>query len=312
MFARAWLFVGHESQIPNPGDYLRLGHGRGIGDPVPRPRRQDPCLPEFVPASRHEGVPLRRGQHAGLHLPLPRLELRHGRQTGRRAVLPRGLPREARQVANGASSKSRNCATTRAPIWATWDPTAPSFLEYLGDFARYLDLHARRLGRQRGRHRDTRRHPEMADPVQLEIPGGEFLRRQLSQYQSPLGRSGRHRPQRQRPPRHAASARWPAACRSRSTTAAIRRAVPVAPRTSRCRPPTSTRHGLPNILRIAKKSGADTAANGPGSSAAPARFSRIRRCTRASRARLRCGTRAGRTRPKCGAGIWSTRQRRAR
>ena len=65
---------------------------------------------------------------------------------------------------------------------------------------------SRRLGRQRGRHRNTGRHPEMADPVQLEIPGGEFLRRQLSQYQPPLGRSGRHRPQRQRPPRHAGAA----------------------------------------------------------------------------------------------------------
>ena len=107
---------------------------------------------------------------------------------------------------NGDSSKSRNCALYKGTVWASWDPSAPPFLEYLGDFARYLDLTSRRLGRQRGRQRDTGRHPEMAHSVQLEIPGREFLRRQLSQYQPPLGRSGRHWPVRQRPPRHAGAA----------------------------------------------------------------------------------------------------------
>ena len=32
--------VGHESQIPKPGDYLRVVDGRGVGDPVPRPGRR--------------------------------------------------------------------------------------------------------------------------------------------------------------------------------------------------------------------------------------------------------------------------------
>src|SRR4029079_3205818 len=28
----------------------------------------------------------------------------------------------------------------KGSIWATWDPAAPGFTEYLGDFTRYLDL----------------------------------------------------------------------------------------------------------------------------------------------------------------------------
>ena len=39
VFARAWLFVGHESQIPQPGRLLASVDGRGVGHPVPRPRR---------------------------------------------------------------------------------------------------------------------------------------------------------------------------------------------------------------------------------------------------------------------------------
>jgi hypothetical protein len=47
VFARSWLFVGHESQIPNPGDFFasRMGEeSRRVGDPLPRPRRHCACL----------------------------------------------------------------------------------------------------------------------------------------------------------------------------------------------------------------------------------------------------------------------------
>src|SRR6267142_940679 len=31
-------------------------------------------------------------------------------------------------------------ASYKCSVWATWDPEAPPFLEYLGDFTRFLDL----------------------------------------------------------------------------------------------------------------------------------------------------------------------------
>ena len=40
---------------------------------------------------------------------------------------------------NGLVEVAQLCCY-KGTIWANWDPAAPSFLEYLGDFRRYLDL----------------------------------------------------------------------------------------------------------------------------------------------------------------------------
>ena len=54
---------------------LRIVHGGRVGNPVPGPGQQAPRLPQLMPTPGDEGLPVRRGQHAGIHLPLPRLEL---------------------------------------------------------------------------------------------------------------------------------------------------------------------------------------------------------------------------------------------
>ena len=47
---------------------------------------------------------------------------------------------EARPGRNGAWSRSPQLCLYKGTVWASWDPSAPPFLEYLGDFVRYLDL----------------------------------------------------------------------------------------------------------------------------------------------------------------------------
>lgn len=58
LFSRAWLFVGHESQIPSPRGLFHVADGRRVGDPLPRPGEGDPRLPQYLPAPWDEGVPL--------------------------------------------------------------------------------------------------------------------------------------------------------------------------------------------------------------------------------------------------------------
>ena len=177
---------------------------------MPRPRGEGPRVPELVPAPRDEGVPLRRGQHAGLYLPLSWLELRHRRQARRGALFPRGLSREARQIAVGLG-RGPAIVLLQGHGVGLLGPRGAVVFRISRRFRPLSRSDVGRLGRQRGRHRNPGRHPEMADPVQLEIPGGEFLRRQLPQHQPPLGRSGRHRPLRQRAARHAGAADGPPA-----------------------------------------------------------------------------------------------------
>ena len=73
------------------GRLFRLPHGRGIGDPVPRHAGRGARVPELLPSSRHEGVPLRAGQHLAVRLPVSFVELHHRRQVAGRAAVSRAV-----------------------------------------------------------------------------------------------------------------------------------------------------------------------------------------------------------------------------
>ena len=168
IFARAWLFVGHESQIPNPDDYFvsRMGEESVI---LTRDRQGEVHV--LLNSCRHRGMKVCRydqGNTRRVHLPLPRLELLHRRQAGERpgswSACPASssLPRRARPRRSGASRMSAASRTYKGTIWANWDAGAPDFLDWLGGMRALSRLRARSPRRPRGRRGGHRRHPEVA------------------------------------------------------------------------------------------------------------------------------------------------------
>jgi phenylpropionate dioxygenase-like ring-hydroxylating dioxygenase large terminal subunit len=139
VFARAWLFVGHASQIPGPGDYVVSSMGE---ESVILVRDRAGEIHVFLNSCRHRGMKVCRydeGNASVFTCPY------HGWSyaTDGRLV---GVPyfREAYHAqldrAEWGLVEVAQLCNYKGAIFATWDKAAPSFPEYLGDFARYLDL----------------------------------------------------------------------------------------------------------------------------------------------------------------------------
>lgn len=137
LFSKAWLFVGHESEIPEPGDYVtrRLGV-----EPVIMTRDKEGEIRIVGNTCRHRGIRLCRADRGNSsHFRCPYHGWTYaadGRLTGVTNV---------REIFEPSFDKSNFPLYTPAKVdsiyglvFATWDPEAPSLEEYLGDAAWYL------------------------------------------------------------------------------------------------------------------------------------------------------------------------------
>ena len=83
VFARTWLYIGHESQIPNPNDFFisRMGEESVI---LTRDRQGE--IHVLLNTCRHRGMKVCRYDEGNtpVFLPVPRLVLFHRRQSGQR------------------------------------------------------------------------------------------------------------------------------------------------------------------------------------------------------------------------------------
>ena len=138
VFARAWLFVGHESQIPHPGDYFTSCMGE---ESVILTRDRECRIHVFLNTCRHRGMKVCRydeGNTAVFTCPY------HGWSFATDGQLV-GVPhyktayREQLDLFQWGLIEVAQMVNYKGTIWATWDENAPPFLDYLGGMKVYLD-----------------------------------------------------------------------------------------------------------------------------------------------------------------------------
>lgn len=139
IFARSWIFVAHESEIPSRGDYVV----RTIGeDPWIVVRDEDGQIQVLFDSCRHRGVAVCRTDSGNAsHFRCPY----HGWTYKNSGALV-GVPnrREAYKQLDQAQwglVHAPQVETYRGMIFACLDRDTCSLAEFLGDFRWYLDLH---------------------------------------------------------------------------------------------------------------------------------------------------------------------------
>lgn len=138
LFTRVWLFVGHESQIPNPGDFFvsRMGE-----ESVILCRDREKRIHVFLNSCRHRGMKVCRYDEGNTPLFTCPYHAWSYSTDGKLV----GVPLYKTHY-DGCLDRSQwglievpKLESYKDTIWASWDETAPSFLEYLGDARTHLD-----------------------------------------------------------------------------------------------------------------------------------------------------------------------------
>ena len=139
IFARSWLFLGHESQLPKTGDFLTTYMGE---DNVVVVRQKDGSIRAFLNTCPHRGNKLTfadAGSSRGFICNY------HGWSFGIDGAL-RGMAGQELFDASGMD-RSRHgmhrvpqVASYKGLVFGNLDPEAPSLDDYLGDFRYYLDV----------------------------------------------------------------------------------------------------------------------------------------------------------------------------
>ena len=157
IFARSWLFVGHESQVPNPNDYALAMMGN---ESVVLTRDREGEIHVLLNTCRHRGMKIVRYDEG--NTPIFSCPY-HGWSyscDGNLVDVPGalvGVPqyktayREKLDKVEWGLINVAKMVNYKGTIWATWDPEAPSFEDYMGDLLMYLDFHlSHRDGRDGG------------------------------------------------------------------------------------------------------------------------------------------------------------------
>ncbi|QYY30865.1 Rieske 2Fe-2S domain-containing protein [Cupriavidus pinatubonensis] len=144
IFAKCWLYVGHESELPDRGSFLSTTMAE---DPVFVVRDKEGQLRAFLNSCTHRGAKVCRADSGsansfkcpyhgwtfnteGALISVPRLGTVYGDCFDRHQHGLREVP---------------NVDSFGGMIFASWDPAAPTLKEYLGDMTFYLELMLSRM-----------------------------------------------------------------------------------------------------------------------------------------------------------------------
>jgi len=139
IFTKAWLFIGHESQVKNPGDFFTSRMG---SESVILCRDQKGKLHVFLNTCRHRGMKVCQYDEGNTRQFTCPYHAWSYTTEGKLFGVPMygALYEEHLDKEKWSLVEVAQLANYKGTIWATWDKDAPALLDYLGDAREHLDL----------------------------------------------------------------------------------------------------------------------------------------------------------------------------